>query len=110
MYISSKIPQYNINNICQNDPHFMFYPTVWKLIEKNNLINDYSSVVILNNFQKIKSRLITLNCWIALRNLKASEKKAPNTHTQKKQTQEQDLWYRKLFLNAKKGYFKNSCQ
>ena len=62
MYISSKIPQYNINNICQNDPRFMFYPIVRKLIEKNNLINNYSSVVILNNFQKIKSRLIMLNC------------------------------------------------
>ena len=25
---SSKIPQYNTNNIYQNDPPFMFYPTV----------------------------------------------------------------------------------
>ena len=34
MDFSSKIPQYNTNNIYQNDPHFMFYPTVWKLMAK----------------------------------------------------------------------------
>ena len=30
MDVTSNIP----NSICQNDPHFMFYPTVWKSIAK----------------------------------------------------------------------------
>ena len=34
MSISSKIPQYNANNIYQNDSHFMIYLTVWKSIAK----------------------------------------------------------------------------
>ena len=31
---SSKIPWYNTNNIYQNGPDFMFYPTVWRSAAK----------------------------------------------------------------------------
>ena len=34
MDFSSKIPQYNANNIYQNDPYCMFYPPVWVFIRK----------------------------------------------------------------------------
>ena len=29
-----QLPQYNTNNVYQNDLHFMFYPTVWKSAAK----------------------------------------------------------------------------
>ena len=59
----SKIPQCN-TNIYQFDPQTPLYvlSNCMKINSKNDLINNYYIVLILNNFLKTKSQLSTLNC------------------------------------------------
>ena len=45
----------NTNNIYKNDRHFMLHSTVLELKNKNYLINNYDSILVLsNNIQKQK--------------------------------------------------------
>ena len=52
MDVTSKIPQYNTNNIYQNDPPLYVLSNCMKINSENDLINNYYSILILNNFLK----------------------------------------------------------
>ena len=72
---SSKIPQYNTNNIYQNDPHFMFYPTVrdfvkftGKHLRQSLFFNKVAglrpgAVVFLRIFQNFSEHLFLEHLW-----------------------------------------------